>query len=193
MRNLINICFFFALSISLGAQNLTGTITNEKGEFLYGATILWEGTDIGTVADENGFFELIKKDTIAFLRIEYVGYDAVVLEVLPSENELQIAVEGITELMEVEVAAKRKDSYVSTISTLNIETLGSGEFRKAPCCSLAESFSTNASIDVAYTDAVTGTREIRMLGLRGTYTQLLVEKRPIVSGLGSAFIMEYIP
>jgi outer membrane receptor for ferrienterochelin and colicins len=193
MRNLINICFFFALSTSLGAQNLTGTITNEKGEFLYGATILWEGTDIGTVADENGFFELIKKDTIAFLRIEYVGYDAVVLEVLPSENELQIAVEGITELMEVEVAAKRKDSYVSTISTLNIETLGSGEFRKAPCCSLAESFSTNASIDVAYTDAVTGTREIRMLGLRGTYTQLLVEKRPIVSGLGSAFIMEYIP
>jgi hypothetical protein len=59
MRNLINICFFFALSTSLGAQNLTGTITNEKGEFLYGATILWEGTDIGTVADENGFFELI--------------------------------------------------------------------------------------------------------------------------------------
>ncbi len=193
MRNLIYTLFFLLFSISLSAQNLTGTITNEKGEFLYGATVLWEGTDIGTVADENGFFELPKQDTTAFLRIEYVGYDAVVLEVLPEENGLQIAVEGITELMEVEVAAKRRDNYVSTISTLNIETIGAGEFRKAPCCNLAESFSTNASIDVAYTDAVTGAREIRMLGLRGTYTQMLVEKRPLVSGLGSAFVMEYIP
>lgn len=193
MRNLIYTFFLLIFSISLSAQNLTGTITNEKGEFLYGATVLWEGTDIGTVADENGFFELPKQDTIAFLRIEYVGYDAVVLEVLPEENELQIAVEGITELMEVEVAAKRRDNYVSTISTLNIETIGAGEFRKAPCCNLAESFSTNASIDVAYTDAVTGAREIRMLGLRGAYTQMLVEKRPLISGLGSAFVMEYIP
>ncbi|MFK7773906.1 MAG: TonB-dependent receptor [Saprospiraceae bacterium] len=193
MRNLIYTFFFLVFSISLSAQNLTGTISNEKGEFLYGATVLWEGTDIGTVADENGFFELPKQDTTAFLRIEYVGYDAVVLEVLPEENELKIAVEGITELMEVEVAAKRRDNYVSTISTLNIETIGAGEFRKAPCCNLAESFSTNASIDVAYTDAVTGAREIRMLGLRGTYTQMLVEKRPLVSGLGSAFVMEYIP
>lgn len=193
MRNIIYTFFFLVLSISLSAQNLTGTIINEKGEFLFGATVLWEGTDIGTVANENGFFELPKQDTTAFLRIEYVGYDAVILEVLPEENELQIAVEGITELMEVEVAAKRRDNYVSTLSTLNIETIGSGEFRKAPCCNLAESFSTNASIDVAYTDAVTGAREIRMLGLRGAYTQMLVEKRPLVAGLGSAFVMEYIP
>lgn len=193
MRRLIYTLFFIGFSFSLFSQNLRGTIMNEKGELLFGATILWEGTEIGTVADENGFFELPQQDTVAFLRIEYVGYDAVVIEVLPEENDLQIAVEGITELMEVEVAAKRRDNYVSTITTLNIETLGSGEFRKAPCCNLAESFTTNAAIDVAYSDAVTGAREIRMLGLRGTYTQLLLEKRPLVSGLGSAFVMEYIP
>ncbi|MEM6965581.1 MAG: TonB-dependent receptor [Bacteroidota bacterium] len=187
--NLLSLLFPFLSS----AQILSGTVANEAGEFLYGATVMWEETDLGTVADENGYFELPKMDTAAYLMIDYVGYDPVYVEVLPEETNLEIAVGGINELIEVQVAAARRDNYVSTLSTLNQEVLSAGEFRKAPCCSLAESFQTNASIDVAYTDAVTGAREIQLLGLRGTYTQLLVEKRPIHSGLASAFVMEYIP
>lgn len=181
------------LSILSYAQIITGTVSNDLGDKLFGATILWDGTDIGTVADENGYFELPKMDTTAYLMIDYVGYDPIFVEVLPEETEVEIAVAGINELMEVQVAATRRDNYVSTLSVLNVETIGAGEFRKAPCCNLAESFQTNASIDVAYSDAVTGAREIRLLGLRGTYTQLMVEKRPFVTGLGSAFVMEYIP
>ncbi len=196
MKKNLLVWLFCALSYSLSfSQVITGTVTNENGEFLYGATIMWDETDIGTVADENGYFELPKLDvdTMVYLMIDYVGYDPVYVEVLPEETELTITVGGINELMEVEVAAKRRDNFVSTISTLNIESIGAGEFRKAPCCNLAESFSTNASIDVGYSDALTGAREIRMLGLRGTYTQLMVEKRPTMTGLGSAFVMEYIP
>lgn len=194
MKKIIIALLLSAITITLTfAQNISGTVTNENGEALFGATILWEGTDIGTVADENGYFELPQQDTVAYLMIDYVGYDAVFVEVLPGENNLEIGVAGINELMEVEVAAQRKANFTSTIKVLNIETIGAAEFRKAPCCNLAESFTTNAAIDVAYTDAVTGAREIRLLGLRGTYTQLMVEKRPFMTGLGSAFVMEYIP
>jgi len=189
--------FFFCLLLlagsQLSAQIITGTITNEEGTFLFGATVLWDETTIGTIVAEDGTFSLPRPDTTALLRIDYVGYESAYVEVSPEEEDLAIVIEGVTDLMAVEVAAERRDNYVSTLSTLNVETIGSGEFRKAPCCNLAESFSTNAAVDVAYSDAVTGAREIRMLGLRGAYTQLLVEKRPLMTGLGSAFVMEYIP
>jgi len=194
MKKIFLMCLLSVLLQSISfAQIISGTVSNEEGELLFGATIVWDGTDIAAVADENGYFELPQMDTTALLRIDYVGYDGIYIEVLPEETTLEIEVSGITELMEVEVAAKRRDNYISTLNTLNLETIGSGELRKAPCCNLAESFSTNASVDVAYSDAVTGAREIRLLGLRGTYTQLMVEKRPFITGLGSAFVMEYIP
>lgn len=193
MKNILLVAFISLLYTLSFAQNITGTVSNDEGELLYGATISWDGTSIATVADENGYFELPQQDTTALLYIDYVGYDPVYVEVLPEETELTIAVSGITELMSVEVAAKRRDNYMSTLSIMNLETIDAGEFRKAPCCNLAESFQTNASIDVAYSDAVTGAREIRLLGLRGTYTQMMIEKRPSLTGLASAFAMEYIP
>jgi len=194
MKNILLVCLFSILFLNLSfGQIISGTVTNEEGEVLFGATIVWDGTDLAAVADENGHFELPQQDTTAYLRVDYVGYDGVFIEVLPEETTLEIAIAGITELMEVEVAAKRRDNYISTLNTLNIESLNAGEFRKAPCCNLAESFQTNASIDVSYTDAITGAREIKLLGLRGTYTQLMIEQRPFITGLGSAFSLEYIP
>jgi len=181
------------LASMLSAQTITGNVSNEEGEFLFGATLLWQGSEVGAVVDMDGSFEINKQDGGGILVIDYVGYESVEIEVLPDETDLQIVVGGITELIEVVVAAKIRDNYTSTLNTLNIETIGANEFRKAPCCNLAESFSTNASIDVAYSDAVTGAKEIQLLGLRGTYTQMMVEKRPAMTGLGSSFAMEYIP
>jgi len=192
-KNIFFFCFLFLTGSQLSAQMITGTVTNEEGTFLFGATVIWDETTIGTIVNEDGTFSLPRQDTTALLRIDYVGYESAYVEVLPEEEDLAIMIEGVTDLMAVEVAAERRDNYVSTLTTLNVETIGAGEFRKAPCCNLAESFSTNAAVDVAYSDAVTGAREIRMLGLRGAYTQLLVEKRPLMTGLGSAFVMEYIP
>ncbi len=193
VQKVIICCFLLLAGSSISAQVLTGTVTNEEGTFLFGATVIWDETSIGTIVNEDGSFSLPRPDTTALLRIDYVGYESAYVEVLPEEADITIMIEGVTDLMAVEVAAERRDNYVSTLSTLNVETIGSGEFRKAPCCNLAESFSTNAAVDVAYSDAVTGAREIRMLGLRGAYTQLLMEKRPLMTGLGAAFVMEYIP
>ena len=46
------------------------------------------------------------------------------------------------------------------------------------CCNLADSFENSASVTVGYSDAVTGARQIRILGLSGVYTQMLDENRP---------------
>jgi len=67
------------------------------------------------------------------------------------------------------------------------------ELCKAACCNLSESFETNASVDAAYADAITGTRQIRMLGLEGKYTQMLFDNIPSVRGLSSTYGLTYVP
>ncbi len=193
MKKYILIICAFLIGTPLLAQTVSGTVKNELGEVLFGATVQWKGANQGVVTDENGFFELAQQDTIAMLQIDYVGYNSIFIEVLTSETTLDIEIDGITDLITIEVAAERYDNYVSTIEVLNMETIGSGELRKAACCNLSETFLTNAAIDVSYSDAVTGAKEIMMLGLRGTYTQMMVENRPSMSGLGSAFALEYLP
>ena len=61
------------------------------------------------------------------------------------------------------------------------------------CCNLAESFENSASVTVGYSDAISGARQIKMLGLAGTYTQILDENRPIMRGLSAPYGLSYTP
>ena len=187
--------FVFLLCISLGlnAQTLRGTVVNQDGTPLFGATIQWQGENNGVVADMEGRFELAQKTETTNLLINYVGYNEVVIEILPEENDVVLEVSGVSDLMEIEVAAKFRDTYISTLNPMNIESITGAEFKKAACCSLADCFETNAAVDVSYADAVTGAREMEMLGLRGLYTQMLIEKRPALSGLGAPLALEFLP
>lgn len=181
------------LAISLHAQQLKGKITSTEKESLIGAIVQWEGSSTGSATNEEGWFALEKKDTAANLLIRYVGYKPLSLRVEPSEDTVWIQMSGITQLSTVEIAASHKDQFVSTLETRAVETITSRELRKAPCCNLSESFETNGSVDVTYSDGVTGAREIQMLGLRGIYTQMMIENRPALSGLSAPFALEYIP
>ena len=173
-------------------ETITGIVTNDQNELLIGATVQWKGTSIGTVTDTIGQFTLPKQNKTDSLVVRYVGYAPITIEVLPSENHLWIEVQGVT-LSTVVVKAYRPDNYVSTLQTRNLETISSNELKKAPCCNLSEAFETNGSIDVTYNDAVTGASEIQLLGLRGIYSQLQVENRPTLYGIGAAYALEYIP
>ena len=55
----------------------------------------------------------------------------------------------------------------------NTDLIGQGQLIRAACCNLGESFTTNPSVDVSYSDAATGARQIKLLGLSGTYVQML--------------------
>ncbi len=75
----------------------------------------------------------------------------------------------------------------------NTELITSAELSRAACCNLGESFTTNPSVDVNYTDAATGARQIRLLGLAGTYVQMLNENIPAMRGAAAPYGLSYIP
>lgn len=97
------------------------------------------------------------------------------------------------ELDQVVIRAKRFSAYVSSLSTLNTLQMGAAELNKAACCNLSESFETNPSVDVSYADAVMGVKQIQLLGLSGSYTQMLREQLPAMRGLSGSYGLTFIP
>ncbi|MBP6185351.1 MAG: carboxypeptidase-like regulatory domain-containing protein [Saprospiraceae bacterium] len=192
---ILSMLFFLFIDVGLYAQSapLQGYVASENDELLTGAIVYWEGTTTATTTAEDGSFQIERPDTSAILLIQYVGYDPVSVRVTPAEQDIYITLTGIKTLQAVEVTGEQLGNYVSTLSTVNIEHITSRELKKAACCNLAESFETNATVDVGHTNAVTGTSEIQMLGLRGIYSQLLIENRPTMNGLAQPFSLEYIP
>lgn len=77
--------------------------------------------------------------------------------------------------------------------TSNVEVIGLGQLARAACCNLGESFTTNPSVDVSYSDAATGARQIKLLGLSDTYVQLLTENVPNLRGAGIPYALGYVP
>ena len=84
-------------------------------------------------------------------------------------------------------------NYLSKGKDLRTEVISSAGLMKMACCNLAESFENSASVTVGYSDATTGARQIRLLGLSGVYTQMLDENRPVMRGLSAPFGLSFIP
>lgn len=174
----------------LNAQTLSGTLQDAAGQALIGGTVLAIPTQTGTTADVYGNWSLDIGGADS-LRFGYVGYEASTLAV----SEVQANGGIILEPQSFEiitVTAKQLGNYTSTLDPRNVESITSTELKKAPCCNLGESFETNAAVDVSYRDAVTGAREMQVLGLRGVYSQLLMEKRPTLYGLASPLALDLV-
>ena len=93
----------------------------------------------------------------------------------------------------ITVKAKSKSLKRSYSVTANTTTMTSKELLKAACCNLAESFETNPSIDVNFADALTGTKQIKMLGLTSPYLMITEENIPSVRGASQAFGLSFTP
>lgn len=91
------------------------------------------------------------------------------------------------------ITASQAGNRLSKIKDLRTELISSSGLMKMACCNLAESFENSASVTVGYSDAITGARQIRLLGLSGIYTQMLDEARPVMRGLSAPFGLSYIP
>ena len=89
--------------------------------------------------------------------------------------------------------SRQAGNYLSKGKDLRTEVISAAGLCKMACCNLAESFENSASVTVGYSDAVTGARQIRLLGLSGVYTQMLDETRPVMRGLASPFGLSYVP
>ena len=126
------------------------------------------------------------------LVFSFVGYTVKVLHIHDTEP-IEIVLEPNLEIDEVTVVEKDRGTYLSVINPIQTENIGGAELHKAACCNLAESFETNPSVDVSYSDAVTGAKQIRLLGLEGIYSLLQVENLPNLRGLATNFGLTYIP
>ena len=157
-----------------------------------GATVNWLDTNIGAITDEKGRFTIPYNKEYKNLVVSYIGYktDTITVTSLAQIRHFIIsenALEGIT------IRSKRNAIQKSLYATANTFTVNNDELLKAACCNLAESFETNPSIDVSFSDALTGTRQIQMLGLKSPYLQIMQENIPSIRGAAQAFGLTFTP
>lgn len=187
---------FLATSASLSAQQVSGRVTAlESGEPLPFANIYWLGATTGTSADANGAFTIdAPARWPASLVASFVGYkpDTLTLAQAPS-TAITFKLRWAAAIGPVEVVERAQGVQLSTHSTNATEQIGQKELKRAACCDLSESFETNATVDVSYSDAVSGTKTIRMLGLDGKYAQMSLENIPFVRGLSTNSGLTLIP
>lgn len=143
-------------------------------------------------SDENGQFT-IKLDKRTTMVATYVGYTKDTLIVDPGIPSGEFFLMGENEVDEAVVTSRQLTNTLSRIKPVRTEVITAAGLCKMACCNLAESFENSASVTVGYSDAITGARQIKLLGLAGTYTQLLDENRPVMRGLASPFGLTYVP
>ncbi|MDP2384839.1 MAG: TonB-dependent receptor [Bacteroidota bacterium] len=199
MRNRIFITLVSILCFSsVFSQNkLTGKVLEIKGKGdtseLPGVLIKWLNTNTATFSNGKGVFELAYSDKMDTLVVSNVGYKADTLKVDTTQRFVVLYLSDIKTLDEVVVVYKSTGTEFSMMNAIKIETLGQRELMKAACCNLSESFETNPSIDVNFSDAVTGTKQIQMLGLSGQYALISKENMPYLRGLASIYGLSFIP
>jgi len=197
MKRIIVFTLFLFFPLFIFSQEiLTGMImdkNNPKDNLgVYGANVFWLNTSIGATTDEKGWFKIPYQKNYKKLVVSYVGYKTDTLTI----SDLKPIHHFITlenELEEVTLKSKKKATQRSFIQTKNVFTVNSAELLKAACCNLAESFETNPSIDVNFSDALTGTRQIQMLGLKSPYLLITQENIPSIRGAGQVFGLTFTP
>jgi outer membrane receptor for ferrienterochelin and colicins len=186
------------LTSNIFSQSLKGKVyeLDDKGKKLplIGTNVFWENTQTGTTTDENGFFELKKINSDHLhLVVSYIGYKPVDLEIPVDQDTIEIILSINRELEEVVITGTSLSKFIDHLDAKQTEIITNKELLKAACCNLSESFTTNASVDIQFQDAVTGAKQIQLLGLSGLYTQMLFENIPTLKGIGSTFGLGYVP
>ncbi len=189
----IIILMLFA-TYSLRAQELRGRVCDANKQPLVGASVYWAGTTVGASSDAEGGFRIHRVKGYDRLVASYLGYVNDTLQVAGGVERIEFALspQGLT-LENVVIEGAQSGNYVKRDGIVKNEMISFAGLCKMACCNLAESFENSASVTVGYSDAISGARQIKMLGLAGTYTQILDENRPIMRGLSSPYGLSYTP
>jgi copper chaperone CopZ len=175
--------------------HLTGKVyTEEFGEKepLVGANVYWADQSESTITDDKGAFFLEMSGTKIPLVISFVGYKNDTL-IISNSGMVEISLNPALYMDAVEIKGRKRSSEVSYLAPYKVLNVGKKELTKAACCSLAESFQTTPAVDESFSDAVTGTKTIQMLGLASPYIQITRENIPDIRGLSSIYGFEFTP
>lgn len=183
-------------TLMFSQSELKGMImeANENNEHipLPGANVYWLNTTVGASTDIDGMFTIPYNKDYKKLVISYVGFTTDTLDITEPKM-VQHWLKPVSNLDEVVLKGRRKPTATSYLESQNIINISSAELLKAACCNLSESFETNPSIDVNFADAVSGTRQIKMLGLTSPYILIATENIPSIRGASQAYGLSFIP
>ena len=181
--------------VAMAQRTLSGIVTDvNNGQPLAGATLYWKNTTAGATTTANGSYSIKRVSGFDTIVVDYLGYDIVEMEVAKDVATLDIALTpSAVDIDEVVVEGQQRGNYSKSSGISRQEQISFAGLCKMACCSLAESFENSASVTVGYSDAISGARQIKMLGLAGTYTQILDENRPIMQGAGATYGLSYTP
>ena len=167
-------------------------INNDSLSPLTGVNVYYPSSSSGTITNSDGFFNIAKNSNYKTLIFSYTGYQTDTLEI-NNKKEINIVMSEGKILKDLIVEFKKGSYTFSKMDPRNAHLIGQDELRKAACCNLAESFETNPSIDATFTDAITGTKQIQMMGLSGKYVQMLSGNIPIIRGISILNGLRQIP
>ena len=181
----------------LAQEQVEGQLLFQENNETYpleGVNIYWLNSSKGTVSDQDGKFTLAREISTNQLVLKYLGFRIDTLTVVSDKKIIHFMKEATGEsLDEVELTQRRKAIQKSYFEAQNLIQVNSAELLKAACCNLSESFETNPSIDVNFSDALTGTKQIRMLGLSSPYLLITEENIPSVRGASQIYGLTYTP
>lgn len=184
---------FFSLLLYPVQAKVRGVVKDSAGEPLPGANVAWVNTKIFTVTAEDGSFSVDKPKDRETLVISYIGFENDTIHVDSENVKLEIVLREGLSLGEVNVVRRRFGTTKLRSSAMNVDIISSAELSRAACCNLGESFVTNPSVDVSYSDAATGAKQIKLLGLSGTYVQMMTENIPNYRGAAAPYGLGYVP
>src|SRR5690606_12211377 len=153
---------------------------NNRGDLtpIAGVNVHWlENKAAQKQSNAEGVFDIKHENDYKHLVVSYAGMQPDTVEV-KNLHEILVIHAKDNVLGEVVVSRRQRTAYVDKLNANRVETITARELFKAACCDLSESFETNASVDVGSSDAVTGAKQVQLLGLSGIYTQLTVENLP---------------
>ena len=195
-KHIINSLLLFIPFVLFSQTTFTGMIMDKNNPRdnlgVADVTVHWLNTNVSAITNTKGWFTIDYKPAYKKLVISYLGYktDTITINSLkPIHHFLtpESDLEGIT------INSKRNAVQRSFLATTNMFTVNSEELLKAACCNLAESFETNPSIDLSFSDALTGTKQIQMLGLNSPYLLITQENIPAVRGASQVFGLTFTP
>ena len=195
MKYVWSLILIFSFVSGYSQEKVSGTVSEQSDEKvvpLAYATVYWADTRVGTITDGNGHFSIKRVETTTLLVASYTGLTPDTLDT-KGQNQVKFILRAEAYLEEAVVSGEKKSTSISSLDNIKTEILSEKEFKKAACCNLSESFETNPTVEVSFADALTGIRQIRMLGLNGTYAQTLVENIPMMHGIQSYTGLTYIP
>ena len=196
MKYIYILLFMFSWSVQ-SQQLLSGQIKIQEFEsktLIEGANLFWLNTSIGTISDKTGSFKIPMTPISNQLVISYLGFKTDTLTITKPIRLFHTLLPDNTDALdEVTLTQRRKAIQKSYFESQNIIMVSSEELLKAACCNLSESFETNPSIDVNFADALTGTKQIKMLGLSSPYLLISEENIPMVRGASQIYGLTFTP